>query len=95
MDKQGGAADERLSLMNGRDLRAQCVELLLGLGLRSLAAKVRVVWNARLRSTAGRAWIRESRIELNPRLAEFGMDQVRVTLLHELAHLVAHERHSG
>ncbi|BCX47713.1 Zn-dependent metalloprotease [Haloferula helveola] len=62
------------------------------LGLRSLASDLRVVWNPRLRSTAGRAWPGQGVIELNPRLREFGDDEIRRTLLHELAHLVAHAR---
>lgn len=74
-------------------LRGDCCERLRRLGLARLAGKIRVGWNSRLRSSAGRAWPRESVIELNPRLAAFGPGEVRRTLLHELAHLVAHERH--
>lgn len=79
--------------MDGRVLAAQCRERLISLGHRKLAGRLRVGWNKRLRSTAGRAWIRESWIELNPLLIGYGEDEVRLTLLHELAHLMAHERH--
>ena len=71
----------------------QCQDRLRQLELPELASRLKVGWNKRLRSTAGRAWIRESWIELNPLLVEHGVDQVRLTLLHELAHLVAYERH--
>jgi SprT protein len=57
-----------------------------------LAEKVRVVWNGRLRTTAGTACPRTGLIELNPKLAEFGPVQLRRTLKHEAAHLLAHWR---
>jgi SprT protein len=61
-------------------------------GARSLIERVTVVWNGRLQTTAGTADIRTSTIELNPRLAEFGMSQIQRTLRHEAAHLLAHWR---
>lgn len=79
--------------LDGRVLAIQCRERVQELGLAELAGRLRVGWNRRLRSTAGRAWLNEGWIELNPRLLEHGRDEVRLTLLHELAHLVAHERH--
>lgn len=57
-----------------------------------LANRVKVVWNRRMRSAAGRAFWPESRVELNPKLLEFGMSEVRRTLRHELAHLLAYHR---
>lgn len=56
------------------------------------AAKVNVVWNARMRSTAGRAHWPAARVELNPKLLTVSLDEVRRTLLHELAHLLAYHR---
>ena len=85
--------DESEHALDGRVLAAQCRELLLALRLRKLAGRLRVGWNPRLRSTAGRAWLEDSWIELNPLLIKHGEKEVRLTLLHELAHLVAHERH--
>lgn len=70
----------------------EAVEAVRCLGLARLAATLRVEWNPRLRTSAGRAWPQEGRIELNPAIAGFGGDEVRRTLLHELAHLVAHHR---
>ncbi len=87
----GGDLNEHA--VDGRVLAVQCRERLLALGLAALAGRLRVGWNRRLRSTAGRAWINDSWIELNPLLIGHGLDEVRLTLLHELAHLVAHERH--
>lgn len=57
-----------------------------------LAAKVVVEWNTRMRSTAGRAFWPEGRVELNPKLIGLSIAEVRRTLLHELAHLVAYHR---
>lgn len=69
-----------------------CAETLRTLGLSVLAATVRVGWNPRLRSTAGRAWPGKARIELNPRLVQLGEAETERTLRHELAHLIAHAR---
>jgi SprT protein len=73
------------------DLEAQARAKLAALGLHEGSLKVQVIWNPRLRSTAGYAkwpnWI----VELNPRLEEFP-GQTERTLLHELAHLVAYSR---
>ncbi len=66
--------------------------LLAGLGCEALGASVRVVWNPRMRSTAGMAFPRRGLITLNPRLREFGDGEVDRTLRHELAHLLAHHR---
>lgn len=72
-------------------LEARAGAWLAGLGLHDGARRVRVEWNARMRSTAGYAkwphWI----VELNPRLKEFE-GQVERTLKHELAHLIAYAR---
>jgi SprT protein len=45
-----------------------------------------------MRSTAGTALASKALITLNPRLREFGSDEVDRTLRHELAHLLAHFR---
>lgn len=77
----------------GRDeaMETQCREWLLALGLKEGAQKVQVIWNSKLRSTAGYARWPQWRVELNPRLKEFE-GQVDRTLRHELAHLVAYAR---
>jgi SprT protein len=62
------------------------------MGAASLAERVVVVWNARLRTTAGTACTRTATVELNPMLRTFGPAQVRRTLKHETAHLIAHWR---
>lgn len=66
--------------------------LLTRLGCPDLAKKVRVRWNARLQSTAGLAHYFDSKVVLNPRLIEFGREEINRTLLHELAHLLARFR---
>lgn len=72
-------------------LTRRCQEWLHDLGLPGAAKLVSVVWNARLRSTAGYASYPAWRVELNPRLREFP-GQVDRTLRHELAHLIAYHR---
>lgn len=45
-----------------------------------------------MRSTAGMAYWQKSLVTLNPRLAQFGAEEIDRTLRHELAHLLAHDR---
>lgn len=73
-------------------LETHARKLLAALGCAALAGKVQVVWNPRMRSTAGTAQAARSLITLNPRLHEFGEEEVDRTLRHELAHLLAHHR---
>lgn len=73
------------------ELTDRCRQLLAELDLKGASGLIRVVWNTRLRSTAGYASYPAWRIELNPRLHEFE-GQVDRTLKHELAHLVAYHR---
>lgn len=76
---------------HGRDelLEAEARRLLQSVGVSPV---VRVIWNSRLRSAAGRATYRQRLVSLNPRLREHGAAEIDRTLRHELAHLVAHER---
>lgn len=73
-------------------LESRARHLLAKLKCEALAARVRVRWNPRMRSTAGTALANKSLITLNPRLQEFGAEEVDRTLRHELAHLLAHFR---
>lgn len=80
-----------------RDGRDQALEqraqlMLRSLGAMRLARTIRVEWNARMRSAAGRADSRRRLISLNPRLREHGADEIEKTLRHELAHLLAQAR---
>jgi SprT protein len=79
---------------SGRDpmLEAKVCEILSIVGAARLAAVVRVEWNPRLRSCAGRADFREKLVSLNPRLSEYGTVEIDRTLRHELAHLLAQFR---
>ena len=67
-------------------------DLLRSLACHDLASRVAVRWNPRMRSTAGTAYPGKALITLNPRLHEFGADEIDRTLRHELAHLLAHHR---
>lgn len=73
-------------------LTARAVQLLRSLGAEDLARRVRVVWNPRLRSCAGRAEYRAALVTLNPRLGDHGPIEIDRTLRHELAHLLAQTR---
>jgi SprT protein len=74
------------------DLELKARELLRGHGAGRIANEVRVKWNARLKSCAGRADFRRKLISLNPRLREHGPAEIDRTLRHELAHLLAQFR---
>ena len=74
------------------DLQERARALLQQLGADTLAARVQVRWNRRMRSTAGTAFARTALVTLNPRLREFGAEEIDRTLKHELAHLLAHDR---
>lgn len=73
-------------------LEAEACRLSNGLALVKLAPLLRVEWNPRLRTAAGRADFRRSLISLNPRLHAHGQGEIDRTLRHELAHLIAHAR---
>ncbi len=60
--------------------------------LPELAGVARVFYNPKLRSTLGRAFLNEMRIELNTRLLRENPDQLIATLVHELAHLAVQLR---
>lgn len=74
------------------ELRALARLLLETAGAAALAKRAVIRWNARLRNTAGMAYPGRGLVTLNPRLAEFGPEEIDRTLRHELAHLLAHER---
>lgn len=66
--------------------------LLLSIGCSELAARVQVRWNPKMRSTAGVAYPGKALVVLNPRLRQFGAEEIDRTLRHELAHILAHHR---
>jgi len=74
------------------DLELKAREILYAVGAARLAGLVRVEWNPRLKTAAGRADSREKLISLNPRLSDYGEIEIDRTLRHELAHLVAQFR---
>ena len=73
-------------------LQREARALLRAAGAEALARQVKVEWNARLRSCAGRAHTGASLISLNPRLAAHGPAEIDRTMRHELAHLLAQFR---
>jgi SprT protein len=66
-------------------------DLLRTLGAEQIAGDLRVEWNPRFKTAAGRADYREKLISLNPRLLEYSIEIDR-TLRHELAHILAQFR---
>ena len=78
----------------GRDsaLEAKAREILGALDAEELSREVRVEWNARLFSAAGRADSHRNLISLNPRLRDGHDGEINRTLRHELAHLLAQFR---
>jgi SprT protein len=66
-------------------------QLLCSLGAARIAKDLRVEWNSRLKTAAGRADYPEKLISLNPRLLEYPIEIDR-TLRHELAHILAQFR---
>ncbi len=73
------------------DLESKARALLSALGAVKLAREVRLEWNPRLKTVAGRADFREKLISLNPLLKDHS-DEIDRTLRHELAHLLAQFR---
>ena len=73
------------------DLETKARELLCSLGAKRIATELRVEWNSRLTTAAGRADHRQKLISLNPRLMEHPAEIDR-TLRHELAHILAQFR---
>ena len=82
----------RPALARDTELEKTARELLRNLGALPVAQAIRVEWNARLRSCAGRADTSRFIISLNPRLREHGADEIDRTFRHELAHLLARFR---
>jgi SprT protein len=72
-------------------LQFQARELLHSLGAHKLARQVRVEWNSRLKTCAGRADYRKKLITLNPQLIHHA-GEIDRTLRHELAHFLAQFR---
>ena len=81
-------------------LESTARELLRTLGAGELARKIRMEWNPRLKTCAGRADYREKLISLNPLLIDHdgicvnghSGSEIDRTLRHELAHLLAQWR---
>jgi len=73
------------------DLESKAREILYELDANKLAFGIRVEWNSRLKTSAGRADYRHKLISLNPLLFAHPAEIDR-TLRHELAHILAQFR---
>jgi SprT protein len=73
------------------DLETTARALLRSLGADRIARELRVEWNSRLKTAAGRADYCQKLISLNPQLFEHPTEIDR-TLRHELAHILAQFR---
>lgn len=76
-----------MTLPAASELEARAAALLTSWRVRDPV--VCVDWNDRLTTTAGRAFLRNGRIELNPKLLAKAPDQLVVVLVHEAAHIAA------
>ena len=83
-----------LQLTRRRDyvLEHEARELLRLHGAGRVALEIRIEWNPRLRTCAGRVDYRAKLISLNPLLHAHGQAEIDRTLRHELAHLLAQFR---
>jgi predicted SprT family Zn-dependent metalloprotease len=90
----------RVTLPTVAELETRARELMTA--WRVLDTSVRIEWNERLTTTAGRAFVRAGRVELNPTLLARAADQLPIVLVHEVAHVAtfrlfgnvaAHGRH--
>ena len=94
----GEGTSKRFRRSRDVDLESKARNLLRELGAAKLAREIRVEWNPRLRSAAGRADFRQKLISLNPLLRDvragmaFNREEIDRTLRHELAHLLAQFR---
>jgi SprT protein len=76
---------------NSGDLQTKARDLLRANGAGRIANELRVEWNLRFKTAAGRADYRQKLILLNPQLVEHPTEIDR-TLRHELAHILAQFR---
>ncbi len=76
-----------MALPSSAELESRAAHLLAQ--WRVLDTALRVVWNERLTTTAGRAFLRNGRVELNPTLLGRAPDQLETVLVHETAHIAA------
>src|SRR5438309_9870368 len=90
--QHGDRAPRLQSFSRDVDLELRARELLRATDAARIARFVRVEWQPRLKSCAGRADYRAKLVSLNPRLAEHGEAEIDRTLRHELAHLLAQFR---
>ncbi len=94
----GEGSSKRFRRSRDVDLESKARNLLRELGAAKLAREIRVEWNPRLQTAAGRADFREKLISLNPLLRDvraglaFNGEEIDRTLRHELAHLLAQFR---
>ena len=59
-------------------------------GRKALGAEPSIVINRRLKSTAGRAWLQDGRIDISERLMlDFPREIIMQTIPHEVAHIAA------
>jgi SprT protein len=87
-DKTAGVGfDGQVTLPSVDELAQRAARLFELWRVQDCALEVR--WNARLSTSAGRAFVRRGRIELNPHLLEQAPDHVAAVLAHEAAHVAA------
>jgi SprT protein len=81
------------NLPSEEQLRARAHAALATWAAEAELPDLQIVWQATLRTTAGRAELRQRRILLNPHLLARAPAQIEQVLVHEVAHLVTWARH--
>ncbi len=79
-------------MIHNRDLASYADQALREIDELTVADRLTISWNPRMRTAAGRAKLTEWAVEMNPKLIPFGEGEVYSTVLHELAHLLAWHR---
>jgi SprT protein len=92
-DRETATEGGGLSFRGGAvHLQNEARQLLRSLNAHRIATDLRVEWNSRLKTAAGRADYRQKLISLNPRLVVVHPEEIDRTLRHELAHFLAQSR---
>jgi predicted SprT family Zn-dependent metalloprotease len=77
-------------LPDGPVLREIASRVGLAWGIGDLSGRARIGYNPRMRTSLGRAFLKQGRVELNVRLLREHPSELLCTLVHELAHLAVY-----
>lgn len=81
-----------MNFIDNKDLLDFAQKALREAGEIHLTEHITIHWNPRLRTAAGRALLQTNTVEINPKISQYGVEEVWTTVRHELAHLMAWQR---